>query len=145
MTIVLKSRFKGVSKDFLGGGVQISLETQKVPEKGVLEGLMGKDLSVTIKEWRERRSLDANAYYWTLLAKLAEVLKMSRPSLHNFLLRRYGEDEDIEGQTVYLILPDSQDMGLAQRVARHGHQSLFKALGWSHRGVQGSRHRHHDT
>ena len=138
MTIVLKSRFKGVSKDFLGGGVQISLETQKVPEKGVLEGLMGKDFSVTIKEWRERRSLDANAYYWTLLSQLAEVLKMSRPSLHNLLLRSFGEDEDIDGQTVFLILPDSQE---AEKKAQESETYHLRPTSQTKEGKDGKTYR----
>ena len=35
-------------------------------------------LSLEIKPYRRKRSLDANAYYWVLLTKLAKILKIGR-------------------------------------------------------------------
>lgn len=62
-----------------------------------------------VKPFRRKRSLDANAYYWQLITKLAAVLKLSKPHLHNLMLRRYGQPEVIEGKMVYLVLPDTDD------------------------------------
>lgn len=42
----------------------------------------GKTYDVTIKPHRERRSLDANAYCWVLLDKLAEVLQVKKEDLY---------------------------------------------------------------
>ncbi len=50
----------------------------------------GKELAVEIKQYRHRRSLDANAYMWVLLAKMAEVLKSSKDELYLIMLERYG-------------------------------------------------------
>ena len=42
------------------------------------EELKGYDkLSLEIKPYRRKRSLDANAYYWVLLTKLAKILGTS--------------------------------------------------------------------
>ena len=50
----------------------------------------GKLLSVEIKQYRQKRSLDSNAYMWTLLAKLATVLNTDKDSLYLEMLDRYG-------------------------------------------------------
>ena len=43
----------------------------------VLDGLKaGKTYDVDIKEHREKRSLDANAYFWVLVDRLAEKLRI---------------------------------------------------------------------
>lgn len=44
--------------------------------RGQYDNLKDKDLEITVKPWREKRSLDANAYCWVLINKLAEVLNL---------------------------------------------------------------------
>ena len=65
-------------------------------------------LVFSVKEYKRKRSLDANAYYWVLVTKLAKVLNLSKPHLHNILLRRYGQPVIIDGQMIFLVLPDSE-------------------------------------
>lgn len=43
-----------------------------------------------IKEKKSKRSLTANAYYWSLLNKLASVMRTSSDEAHFMMLRRYG-------------------------------------------------------
>ena len=50
----------------------------------------GKLLDVEIKIHRNRRSLNANAYLWVLLSKLAEVLHTNKDELYLLMLDRYG-------------------------------------------------------
>lgn len=50
----------------------------------------GKMLNVTIKIHREKRSLTANAYFWVLCQKLAEVTQISHDEMYLNLLERYG-------------------------------------------------------
>lgn len=68
--------------------------------------LKDSDLDIEIKKHRQRRSLDANAYYWVLITKAAKRLRISNNRAHNLMLRRYGAMEVIDGQVVYLVLPD---------------------------------------
>jgi hypothetical protein len=51
---------------------------------------MDKKLSIEIKQHREKRSLDANAYMWVLLQKIADKLKTSKDELYLEVLGRYG-------------------------------------------------------
>jgi hypothetical protein len=49
-----------------------------------------KKYEVTIKEFREKRSLDANAYCWVLLDKLAEVLREPKEQIYRSYIREIG-------------------------------------------------------
>jgi len=51
----------------------------------------GKLLSVEVKQYRQKRSLDANAYMWVLLSKMAEVLQTTKDELYLQMLERYGQ------------------------------------------------------
>lgn len=64
-------------------------------------------LSLEIKRYRRKRSLDANAYYWVLVGKLAKVLGMSNAEVHNMAIRGYGQPEIYEGKGVYMTIPDT--------------------------------------
>lgn len=54
----------------------------------------GKLYDVTIKEHRERRSLDANAYAWVLLDKLAERLRIPKTDLYRSYIREIGGNNE---------------------------------------------------
>lgn len=43
-----------------------------------------------ITKHREKRSLDANAYYWLLLGQIADAMKVYKEELHIDYLKHYG-------------------------------------------------------
>lgn len=53
------------------------------------------DKKYEIKEYKEKRSLNANNYYWELVTQLGNVLKMDKEDLHFQLLQKYGQSEMI--------------------------------------------------
>lgn len=58
--------------------------------------LKDKHLSLTVKQWREGRSLNANAYFHVLVGKIAEVMGVSHTEIHNIMIADYGyKDEGI--------------------------------------------------
>ena len=62
---------------------------QRVAEwQGVLEN--GKRLTVEVTREKKRRSLDANAYLWVLLGKMAAVLQTDKDAVYIEMLSRYG-------------------------------------------------------
>lgn len=72
--------------------------------------------------WHEKRSINANSYYWSLLSRLAQVLRTSKEELHEQMLDRYGV---IEG-TVITMRADIPIRRLG------GHWRLMKSDGkWS--------------
>ena len=46
-----------------------------------------------IKEHKERRSLTANAYAWSLIGKIADALRTSKDETYLTMLKRYGQSE----------------------------------------------------
>ena len=66
-------------------------------------------LILEIKPYRRKRSLDANAYYWVLVGKLAKAIGLSNNEVHNMLLRGYGHPEIFEGKSVYMTIPDTEE------------------------------------
>ena len=46
-----------------------------------------------IKEHKEKRSLNANAYAWSLIGKIAEIIRTSKEETYLLMLRRYGQSE----------------------------------------------------
>ena len=103
-----KGILKSITKDWVSGKFLLTFELEQ-DISGQLEGIKDKLLRVTAKLWREKRSLDANAYYWVLISKLSEVLKISKSRAHNLMLRRYGQDEIYEGKLIYVIIPDTEE------------------------------------
>lgn len=57
--------------------------------------LVGKDLDIAIKPYRRRRSLDANAYAWVLIGKIAAAVGMSRESIYREAIRQIGGVSEI--------------------------------------------------
>lgn len=46
-----------------------------------------------IKEWKKRRSLNANAYAWVLITKIADALRLSKEEVYLSMLKHYGQSE----------------------------------------------------
>ena len=56
------------------------------------------------EKWKEKRSLDANAYMWALLIQMAAEQGTSAEELYEFYLQRYGlPDADDKGHIVITI------------------------------------------
>lgn len=46
-----------------------------------------------VKEYKKKRSLNANNYFWELTTELANVLKMDKEEVYFNLLQKYGQSE----------------------------------------------------
>ena len=62
-----------------------------------------KPLTIEIKQFREGRSLNANAYFHVLVDKMAKVLRISAIEAKNMMLARYGY---IDKELPPIIVPD---------------------------------------
>lgn len=87
----VKGKINNISFDLKGNAI-LSLD---IYEKNTLireyEPLKNVEvLDIEIKKHRNNRSLNANAYCWVLLQKLAEVLKTTKDELYLQMLDRYG-------------------------------------------------------
>lgn len=55
-----------------------------------LDGLKEGKYAIEIKRYRERRSLNANAYFWVLVGQIADKIQSDTESVYLQLLERYG-------------------------------------------------------
>ena len=64
-------------------------------QKQVITWLLEQDNTkkYEVKEYKEKRSLDANAYAWVLLGKLQDRLHISKEDIYRDLIRNIGSYE----------------------------------------------------
>ena len=89
--------------------VSFELEQGQPSLKMAQEYKDGCKVALKVCKHRAKRSLDANAYYWTLLGRLAAALNISNNYCHNIMLRRYGVLEEFDGKPVYIVIPDTEE------------------------------------
>ena len=66
-----------------------------------------KEWECVVREKRNRRGLNANAYYWQLVGKLAKWSGKSEIYIHNDMIEHYGVEEEQEGEPVFVMLLDT--------------------------------------
>jgi len=79
----------------LGGQVEYIITSKDLPKAEIDEltqlTVNGKELSVEIKPYRKKRSLDANAYCWVLCQKLSEKLNCTKEDVYKEAIRKAGQ------------------------------------------------------
>ena len=55
------------------------------------DDLNGKELNIEVKEYRKKRSLNANNYAWELITKLADKLRIGKEEIYFNMLKDYGQ------------------------------------------------------
>lgn len=99
----LTGTIKGISNDIVTGELLLTLsvnEKNLVIEEYPKLKLFQK-LKIKIDKYREKRSLDANAYFHVLAGKISETLTISKAKTKNILICKYGQPQ---------LLPDGNIM-----------------------------------
>lgn len=102
-------RLKGLGIDLMSRRQKLEIEVDSDIRKEYDKLKDKEKLRIRIVQYRKKRSLDANAYYWTLLTKFADVIGLSNPEAHNMMLRGYGQSEIFDGKAVYVTIPDTEE------------------------------------
>lgn len=92
-----KGKITTIAHDFESRGILMTLSLTDVSMQELQTFKAMEDLSVSIKKYRRKRSLDANAYCWVLCGKIAEAVCSSKDEIYEEMLQRYGycyEDGD---------------------------------------------------
>lgn len=100
-------KIKDISRGLDSEKFIVTLEVTDITLSELKKASEKNKLTISMKEWREKRSLDANAYYWKLLTEFSEVLRLPKSCAHNMMLRKYGQLELIGGQAVRIPIPDT--------------------------------------
>lgn len=70
-----------------------------------------------IKEHKQKRSLNANAYAWTLIGKIADAVRSSKDEVYLSMLKRYGQSEMVS---------------VISSIDVHGYFKYYEPCGTSH-------------
>ena len=91
----LTGRIVGANIDFRTNKPTISFEVNERSDfESLVDEMRDKDkLSIEVKEFRQHRSLNANAYAWLLIGKIADVVRASKDEIYLKLLKLYGQSE----------------------------------------------------
>lgn len=54
---------------------------------------LDKDKKYVLKEYKEKRSLDQNAYAWKLITEIGNILRKSKEEVYLIMLKDYGQSE----------------------------------------------------
>lgn len=100
-----KGRLVDVSKSILDNRWRLTFDVESVP---AVDSISGRDLRIKACVWREKRSLNANAYFHVLVGKIADVMDLSITEVKNQLIADYGQFEiNEDGGCQMIILNDS--------------------------------------
>lgn len=103
----LRGKLVHITREPKAGKEWITFGVDKVPPEAY--SLQEKDLAITVKPYRKKRSLNANAYYWALIEEIATATGTPKPMCHNMMLRRYGVLEQVEGENLMVFIPDTDE------------------------------------
>lgn len=116
----------GITQDYVTGQLTISFSVEN--KNAVVAGYDGiKDidrLDIKAVVHRKKRSLDANAYAWVLMSKIATMLHTDKNAVYEEMLQRYGVlYEDSEG---YITITVKATVDISKIT---GHWQLIKDNG----------------
>lgn len=117
----------GVNKDWNTGQFNIIFSVNEPQAVNEVHSLKNEKLTVKAVKYRKKRSLDANAYAWQLMSKLAETITppISKEECYELMLQRYGTNEtDADGNIVKISVLaeiDISNMGIHFSCIGQGH------------------------
>ena len=119
-------KLQNIVKDWSTGQFHITFTMNEADAVEQIDKIKDcEKLSIEAKKYRQKRSLDANAYSWFLIDKLAKVHTSTSEEIYEEMLRKYGYplyDED--GKPVIISLRhdiDVSKMGIHYKFIGEGH------------------------
>lgn len=93
----LTGKIVGVSFDYLSGKPIVSLElNERQPSLDMVDELKSHEkLTVKVGKFKKKRSLDANAYAWVLIGKIAEKTRVPKDEVYREAIRGIGGNYDV--------------------------------------------------
>lgn len=83
-------KLTNISRDWHSNKLNVTFSLNESVE-GEIEKIKDVEkLSIKVVKYRKKRSLDANAYMWVLLSKIAEVIHSNKDDVYIEMLSRYG-------------------------------------------------------
>ena len=115
-----------ILRDFSGKWrLEATVEAEQVkPIQSFLDNLKDRLASAKLEVWREKRSLDANAYAWKIMTMIADTLTLAgatvtKDDVYLGMLKRYGQGDIIK------VRPDKAELILREFPYKEPHEKLY--------------------
>lgn len=104
--------FDSLAVDFATNKQKASL-TLNEDARQAFENLRGKQITITIKAYKKKRSLDANSYFHVLVGKIADATGNSKVYIKNKLIAEYGQyDTDEMSKLIDGTVYEAKELGI---------------------------------
>lgn len=90
--MLLTGAVKSVVNDWKTRKWNVTFEINEMPTEEMNYLISCEKLSIDVKKYRNKRSLDANAYAWVLMQKIAEAINSDRWSVYIEMLQKYSRE-----------------------------------------------------
>lgn len=105
-------KLTGASRTFDGNSIILTFEVD-ASASGQIESMKKDDLlRIKAVKYRQKRSLDANAYAWVLMTKIANHpdIASSKEEVYEQMLQKYGTFYEDEGGYITITVKKTVDM-----------------------------------
>lgn len=91
----MTGKISGAAISFCSGKPTVTFE---INERADFERMVDdlkecEKLSIDVKPYRKRRSLNANAYAWKIIGEIADAVRAGKDEIYLKCLKRYGQSE----------------------------------------------------
>lgn len=114
-----RGKITQISRDILTRRLLVTMVLTDVSEQAVQTISAFDDLSVEMKKYREKRSLDANAYFHVLVGKIADTLTISKAKAKNMLICRYGQPQLLPDGSIMIYKTNAPEEFMWEQEAVH--------------------------
>lgn len=115
-----------VNRDWKSGKIIISFEINEEPAEAINSITSCEKLNIVANPFRKKRSLDANAYCWAIITKIANHpdIKSSKEEVYEEMLQKYGYLYQDEEGYIPVTVKAGVDMSKIE-----GHWKFYKSNG----------------
>ena len=119
-------KLHSVNRDWKSGKIILSFEINEEPTEAINCISQCELLNITAKKYRKKRSLDANAYCWVLLTKIANHpdVRSTKEEIYEQMLKKQPRVYEDEKGHVLITVKANVDMS---KIA--GHWMFYKTNG----------------
>lgn len=123
--MIFTGKIQNIVKDWNTGQFHITFSVNEPSAISQVDSIREcEKLTIEAKKYREKRSLDANAYMWILCTKIAEVVESSKDEIYEEMLQKYGYIYQDDDGYITVTVKSEVDMSKIQ-----GHWKFYKGNG----------------
>lgn len=117
-------KLTGAARSFDGKGLILTFEVERTAERQIEDIRKQDRLTIRVAKFRRKRSLDANAYAWVLMSRIADMVGSSKEDIYEEMLQRYGPYYQDENGYIVGTFPAHVDVSKIE-----GHWKRYKDNG----------------